>query len=353
MAGCCDGLETQDCGWTDKCVDYSAYAAGGCGTSCMLNSFVRKCTDILSPYCVTWTYPSDGVADYGCAATSSDTVYTVLQRGTDDVGDTTSMALPTVSGSAVTGYNDATASAAPTHAPYSGGGGSSSSSTHETKKIAIGLIIGVVIAALFVFFLVIIGVLIIIKRKKKQAQLSANAQAVATAQANTQSTYPKPKQQQPQMHMQQPMQGGFVSPTNLQQGFAAPMPPQSPQPTLNGYFPPPGQNEQKYNPHTSVYEYAVTPISNPPTPAPAYSQPIGSPVVPPMPTQPSVQAHYHTPADGAHEVDAIGVSLPPPQPVASPLGQYPSPVVGTHEVDAVSVTRAQQSRPVYEMGQGR
>ncbi|CAO2654297.1 Nn.00g110300.m01.CDS01 [Neocucurbitaria sp. VM-36] len=355
MAGCCDGLDTQDCGWSHQCVDYSAYTAGSCDTNCMLNSFVRKCTDILSPYCVTWTYPSDGIADYGCAATSSQTIYTVLQSGTDGLGDTTSMALPTVSGNAVTGFEDTTASAAPTYVPSGGGGGSSSSSTHRTGKIAIGLIIGVVIAILFVLFLIIIGVIVIIKRKKKQAQLTANAQAVATAQANAQSAYPKPQQQQPQMHMQQPMQGGFVPPPNPQQGgFAAPMPPQSPQPTSNGYFPPPGQSEQKYNPHTSVYEYAVTPISNPPTPAPAYSQPFGSPVVPPMPTPMSVQAHYHTPADGAHEVDSNGVSRPPPPQVASPSGQYPRPVVGAHEVDASSAPRPpQQSGPVYEMGQGR
>lgn len=144
--------------------------------------------------------------------------------------------------------------------------------------------------------------------------------------------------------MQQPTQGGF----------APSMPPQSPQPTISSYFPAPGQNEQKYNPHTSVHEYAVTPVSNPPTPAPAYSQPFGTPVVPPMPNQPSVQSQYHTPADGAHEVDAIGAARPPPQQVAPPSGRYQSPAIGAHEVDAISVPRPpQQAGPVFEMGQGR
>lgn len=359
MAGCCDGSDTQNCGWSNRCVDYKAFAAGSCGSNCMSNNFIWKCTNALQPYCVTWTYPSDGIADYGCASTSSNTIYTVLQRGTDSVGDTTKMTLPTVSGDAVTGYATGTDSDPQQTTVYSGGGsgsgGSSSGNSRRTKKkIAIGLIVGIVIVALFVIFVVIIGVVFFLKKKKKQQQVSANAQVVAAAQATRpQSMFPPP--QGPPMQMQQPVQGGFIPPPNQQHGgFVPPMSPQSPQPTLNGYFPPPGHHEQKYDPHMSVHEYAATPISNPPTPAPAYSQPLGGSAAPPMPQKPNVQAYYSAPADGAHEVDAIGVSRPPPQGYVPPVAPYQSPVAGAHEVDASSAPHApQQSGPVYEMGQGR
>jgi hypothetical protein len=174
-----------------------------------------------------------------------------------------------------------------------------------------------------------------IKKKKKNQQIANNAQIVANAQANRpHSQYQPPP---PPLQMQQPG------------GFAPPMPTQSPQPT-NGYFSPPAQQEQKYG-HTSVHEYALTPVSNPPTPAPAYNQPYGSPVVPPMPQQ-----QYQPPANGAFEAPAnVGVSRPPPQAVVSPIQQHSSPVVGAHEVDANSVpqTPGQKPGPVYEMGQGK
>ncbi|KAF1848417.1 uncharacterized protein K460DRAFT_281206 [Cucurbitaria berberidis CBS 394.84] len=156
MAGCCDGVDTQDCGWSPQCVDYRVYVGGNFSTKCMLNGFVHKCTDVLSPQCVTWTYPSDGVAHYGCAATSSNTIYTSLQHATDCLGDTKSMELPTVSGNGITGFKKATSTAVePTHMP-SGGGGNSSSGTRTTKKIAIGLIVGIITAIFHILFGIIV-----------------------------------------------------------------------------------------------------------------------------------------------------------------------------------------------------
>lgn len=363
MAGCCAGSDTELCGWSDRCVDYSGYVAGNCGTDCMLNDFVRKCTDVAAPFCVTWTYPGDGIADYGCAATSTNTVYTVLQRATDQSGDSTSMTLPTMSGNAVTGFNEATDTAIPTTYATSGGygddsssgssGGSSSTSTHARtkKKLAIGAIIGIVVVVLFVIFFVIMGVFFCLKKKKKQRQLAENAQAVAAAQATRpQSMFP---QQQHQPPMQMPMQQG-APPMQQQGGFVAPMPPQSPQPTINGYFAPPGQSEQKFNAHTSVHEYAATPVSNPTTPAPAYSQPYGNPGGAPMPGQSTMQPYHHTTAAGAFEADSRGVSPPAPQQAVSPISQYQGATGGAHEVDAISVPQGGPgARPVYEMGQGR
>ncbi|KAH7081624.1 hypothetical protein BKA63DRAFT_562159 [Paraphoma chrysanthemicola] len=331
MAGCCAGRNTQDCAWAYSCIGSSRYAAGSCGTSCMLDTFVRKCTNALAPYCVTWTYPGDGIADYGCDSTSALTVHTVRMSATDTAGDTTSTSLPTVAAGAVI-----IPTAGSTGTGSGSGTGSSTVSRKKVKKLAIGTIIGIVVAVLFLLFFVAIGVFMFIKKKKKNQQIANNAQIVANAQANRpQSQYIPPPPQQ----MQQPGAGGF----------APPMPAQSPQP-VNGYFAAPAQPEQKYG-HTSVHEYALTPISNPPTPAPAYNQQYGSPVVPPMPQQ-----QYQAPANGAFEVPAnVGVSRPPPQQVVSPVQQYSSPVVGAHEVDAISVPQApgQQPGPVYEMGQGK
>jgi hypothetical protein len=280
MAGCCSGSDFQDCGWSNSCIDAKAYAAGQCDSNCMLNGFVRKCTATAAPYCVTWSYHSDGVQDYGCTDVSSNTVYTVLQRGTDAFGDTTSIEIPTLSGSAVTGYD------------ISGSG----SSDHKTsKKIAIGLIVGVVIAGLFILFCVIITVCFVLKKKKKARQIAANAQAVATVQANRpQSCYPPP-QHQPQMQMQQP-------PTT---------PSQQTLHSSTGYFPSPSPLDQKTNAHPSVHEYAASSISSPTTPAPAYAQPQYN-SVPATPSSPTLVVNqHHNAKTGAYEVDAIGVPRPP------------------------------------------
>jgi hypothetical protein len=361
MAGCCEGRDTQNCGWARSCVDFKSYAAGSCGTNCILDTFVRKCTNIASPYCVTWTYPSDGIADYGCDDTSTNTIYTIRQTAKDSSGGTTSTRLPTAAVAAVT---------FPT-------GSSSNTTTRKTaKKLAIGTIIGIVIAVLFIIFFVIIGIVMCMKKKKKQQQIAANAQIVANVQAG------RPESQyQPQ-------------PPHMQQGPPPPMPTQNPPPTNNGYFAPPNQQEQKYNAHASVHEYAMTPISNPSTPAPAYAQPYGSPNPPPMPQQhtgqyqpptngayevpspvpqqhtgqyqppvngaheapsPVPQQHtgqYHPPANGAHEVASLNMAQSSPQhQVVSPIQQYPSPNVGAHEVDAISVPHAPgRTGPLYEMG---
>jgi cbb3-type cytochrome oxidase subunit 3 len=313
MAGCCGGSDTENCGWASACVNYQNYVSGSCGTNCILNTLIRKCTNIASPYCVTWTYPSDGVADYGCDDTSTNTVYTVRQTAKDTAGGTTSTRLPTAAAGAVT---------IPT--------GSSTNTTNRkvVKKLAIGTIIGIVVAVLFILFFVAIGVFMFMKKKKKQKQIATNAQIVADIQANgPQTSYQQPPPPPQQMQHQAPMQN------------------QAPQPTGNGYFAPPSQQagEQKYNPHNSVHEYAMTPISNPATPAPAYGQPHRSPA-PPMPQQ--YTAQYQAPANGAHEIPSpmtpqqhTGQYQPPANGAPSPMqqqqqytGQYQPPANGVHEV---------------------
>lgn len=317
MAGCCDGSDTQECGWANSCVDYDAYTSSSCDSDCMFNTFIRKCSDSASPYCVTWTYPSDGVADYGCADYSSG-VETVYQEAFDTLDSyTTSMTLPTLSGDAVTAYNGESATSdidttsddldifsdltttetdgtEPTSFPSSGGG---SSSSKKKKGVSVGLIVGAVVGGLVVLFLIVAAIIFICVKKKKSRQLAANQQAIAAAQANRpQSQYPPQyPPQQPQMYQQPPV---------------APMPMQSPPPQQNGYFAPPGVQDQKLNPQTQVHEHGnQTPISNPTSPAPAYVQPYyAAPNAPPMPTQ------SPAPHAGSHEVDAVTA----PHPQAAP-----------------------------------
>jgi preprotein translocase subunit SecG len=345
-----------------------------------------KCTNIAVPYCVKYTYPGQGVSDFGCDSASQFGALTIRQTATGGRSGTgsASTSLPTVSAGALdavtTGGSDS----------YTGGTsggsggtttGSSDTYTSSSKKLAIGVIVGIVIAVLAVLFFIIIGIVMCLKKKKKQKQIAANAQIMANNQANRpQSEFqPVPPQQQQQMQPQ------------MQQD---PPPAQSPQPTLNSYFSPPGQQEQKYNGHSSVHEYS-TPVSNPTTPAPAYVQPYmanappmpqagqyqppanGAHEVPsPVPQQhsgqyqppmngahevpsPGSQQHpvqYQPPMNGAHEVSSPNMSQPYNQAV-SPVQQQPfaAPPAVAHEVHASSVPHApgNTSGPVYEMGQGK
>ncbi|KAF3029161.1 hypothetical protein E8E12_000386 [Didymella heteroderae] len=290
MAGCCDGTNTQDCGWATSCVDAAAYWASSCGSSCLLNTLIRKCTQTTAPHCVTFSYPSDNILYYGCDADSDSLISSVLQHATDDVGGTTSMALPTITANPVITDSNA------------------GTTYRKTKKIAVGLIVGIVVVALFVIFCIAIGILFFLKKKRKQRQIAASAQAMAAVQATRpepqcpppQHTYQYPQQQQP------PAQSQSYQPSLFRPSIDPPT-------TTSSYFPP-GVHEDKPGAQTTVHEYAVTPvsppisppISSPSTPAPVYAQPHGVP--PPMP----VVNQYHTSVD-AHEVDAVSVPHAPNQ----------------------------------------
>lgn len=345
MAGCCTASDRQDCGWASSCVDSSAYAGSGCGSNCRLDPLVRKCTRALAPYCVTWTYPSDGVSDYGCDSTSTNAISTVLLSASG-LSRTSSLRLPTVAANALATSSARASSAYRPFATsslgsgsYGGSGTSGGTSYTDTdsavrKTLAIGTIIGIVIGVLTLLFFVAIGIFMCIKKKKKNALIANNANIIASNQA-----FRPQSQFQPQ----------------------GPPPPQamSPAPSNNGYFaPPPPQNmqEQKYNPHASVSEYNMTPISNPGSPPPPqYNQPYGAP---PMQQQPQQQQQqYQYVANGAHEVAA-----PVPQQSVSPVQQQqnnvpmqpnagPAPPTGAHEVDAISAPNAPgKTGPVYEIG---
>lgn len=292
MAGCCDSTNTIDCGWASSCIDAAAYRTSGCGSNCLLNTLIRKCTDSTLPYCATWTFPSGGVLGYGCVDYSDTSIATLLQQATDDFGGTTTMTL-------------ATAAANPAITD------TANSKVRKTaKKLAIGVIVGIVVVALFVICCIAVGIIFCLKRKRKQREIAASAQAMAAVQATRPQSqfqppppqqayqYPVPHQQQqqaPQMHMQQPSL------------FNPPVGPQSPVMNAPSYFPH-GQQEDKPGAYMSVQEYAVSPpVSSPPTPAPVYARP-QSVSPPPMPVVSQYQMETH-----AHEVDAVSVPHVPGQ----------------------------------------
>lgn len=255
---------------------------------------------------------------------------------------TSSLRFATVSAAALVGLDSATSS---------GTSNGSSTSSYVKKGLSIGAIVGIVIAVLAILFFVAIGAFMLFKKKKKQKQLAENAQLVAANQANRPQSqfFPPPHPQNmeqsqpflPQNMNQQPMPGNYGPPQ--------PMPGQAPyaQPLPGQYYAPQG-NEQKPDPHASVTEYAMSPISNPPTPAPMFNnqQPYPGPNTQPMPYQQQSQQPLSPPQQG--------------QQAASPVQQYQVPnrvpVAGAHEVDATSVPHAPNQpagQPVYEIGQGR
>jgi hypothetical protein len=314
MAGCCTAFDFQDCYWVNTCMDYSTLMSGGCDSACMRNTFIRKCTDALTPYCVSWTYPSDNVQDYGCGTDLVSTFETVHKDITDaDDFITTSLFLPYVADSLVTGWESTTATGKSRTTSTLSDSSSAPSATAASSKssgfhVTVGLIAGIAAAA-FVIILAIAGLIIFCcmrSRQKKQQAVNTTALAAAAA-SRPQSQYygNQPMQQQPmappQIQTQQPQQQGY-------EHFNQP-------------------NETKINPQ--VYPYAVSsPISSPPTPAPAYQAPF------PMPN-----AAY------------------PPLPIASPAPEHGMrpPTAGAVEVPAVSVphTPGGGQVSVYELGSGK
>lgn len=312
MAGCCASDDSQNCGWANSCVAYDAWTKKSCDAACQSNTFVRKCTKAASPYCVTWTYPSDGIADYGCADYNSGIV--TVEQSASDFESVYRITLPTLSGNAVTGWDGEASSienSEPVSSPFFGtsidpyssdpeatnaagnGNSNSNGSTPEPqapkKKTSVGLIAGAAVGGLVVLFLIGAAVIFFCVKHRKAKQL-ANNQTIIAAQ---QSQYPPP----PQQAEYKP----FIQ--------ASPAPKQSPPPPQQqtGFYTP---QDQKVNYQTHVQEQGPQSpvISNPSTPAPPYVQPYyaaPSTGVPPLP-------------EGRHEVD--GITAVPGRPGAFEMG---------------------------------
>ncbi|KAF2273991.1 uncharacterized protein EI97DRAFT_141378 [Westerdykella ornata] len=323
MAGCCDGSDHQACGWASSCVDYDQYySSSACDADCRLNTFVRKCTRAAAPYCVTWTYASNDVKDFGCVETSSRSVETIYYSASDDLFSSfTSVSLLTLSeddvvtDSALTSvssdlldftsdlsdilaFTTESDSAQETDPVAIGGGGGGGGKRKKKSKVSTGAIVGAAIAGIAFLFAVGSIILFFCLKAKRKRQPVENPAVGANAVAP-----PPAAQFNPQMGEQ-----GQVPPM-----MPPPGPPQSP-PPQHGYFspgapPPPAPYDQKV--------------------AYTYEQPVQSPAPSPPPPAPAYVAPYYAPTNGV-----------PPTPTPT---QSPDPVV----------TRDPPTGTVYEMGGGR
>ena len=316
MAGCCTAFDFQDCGWVNTCMDYSTLMSRGCDSACMRNTFIKKCTDTLAPYCVSWTYPSDNVQGYGCGTDPVSTFETVLKDITDAYDFiTTSLSVPYVADSLVTGWEStATASTIATGKSRTTSGSSSAPSTAPASSkssgfhVTVGLIAGIAAAAFIVILAIAGPIIFCCMRRRQKKQKAANTAALAVAAAS---------RPQSQYYGNQPTQQQSMAPP--------PIPAQQSQQQGYEYFNQP--DETKINPQVHAYTVS-SPISSPPTPVPAYHTPF------PVPN-----AAY------------------PPLPTASPAPEHGMrpPTAGAVEVPAVSVphTPGGGQGPVYEMGSGK
>ncbi|KAF2495590.1 hypothetical protein BU16DRAFT_539522 [Lophium mytilinum] len=325
MAGCCSDFDFQDCGYVNTCIDYSSMMGSGCNSDCMSNTFIKKCTDTISPYCVSWTYISDNVQDYGCG-TESFSVFETLQQDVTDAADfiTTSLSLPYVGANIVTGYQSTasadavtitktakvsqTASDTTDTTDLFSTATAAASTSSKTTKVSVGLIAGVA-GGVFFLLLAIAGFIIFLCLRRKQKRAAAsNAAALAAATASRPQSQYYPNNGRPQSQYQ-PMQ----QTPNL----APPMPTA---PEGYTYF---GQPNQPYNPESKFATQTVSPVSAPQTPAPAYAAPV----------------EFQTPGVGGY------ATLPTASPGPLPLGVV--------EVDATSRPHlAQGGGPIYELGGG-
>lgn len=298
MAGCCSGSDSQNCGWAKSCVNYDAYTKKSCDADCETNPFIWKCSNSATPYCVTWTYPDVGVADYACATFNSG-VLTVLQTAEDDIS-VYWKTLSTLSGNAVTGFDETVSSSVERDATSDSSGLFQDVTTTDTfgseatdeasipkpkttkKSTPVGVIVGAVIGGLVVLLLIGAAIIFFCVRQRKKKQLAKNQNMMAAQQAN----------QAPQSECKPPVQQQY-----------APSPAVIQSPPHNGYF---AANDQKHNYQPQVQEQVLQSpvISHPSTPAPAYVQPYyaGAAHAPPMPTEGATQYPAHQVTPGMHEV---------------------------------------------------
>jgi hypothetical protein len=319
MAGCCTNFDFQNCGYVNSCMDYSTMMSGACDSACMANSFIKKCTDSFTPYCVSWTYISDNVQDYGCGTEAFSTFETLQQDVTDSSNFiTTSLSLPYVGQNIVTGYESTATAAAGSRTTRTSKASTTSSDTAQSAKststnskktkVPVGLIAGVA-GGVFILILAISGLVIFLcLRRKHKRTAAANATALAAASASRpQSQYYPPNNGQP---MQQNNMLPLPMPQQSQEGYS--------------YF---GQPNQPYSPDmkfgAQTQVYGSSPISAPQTPAPAYQTPA-----------------YQAPGVGGYAPVLTASQGPPPRPRAV-------------EVDATCRPHLATGGPIHEIGVGR
>ncbi|KAF2436308.1 hypothetical protein EJ08DRAFT_234216 [Tothia fuscella] len=302
MAGCCTSslvgskMDYQNCGWVNKCYDYSEYKGAKCTGDCLSNQFHRVCTDVASPYCLSWTYPAPAVRDYGCGTASHSTWIAIQNNIRDDYAGTNTANLPYIPVAAtVTGWQ---ANAKGSGTPSSRSGTGTSTSLSSTAKPSAGVtIVGLIaIIVAVVLCLCCCGGIItfcLVRRKRNKAKLN-NPSGVAGGAVTAQQAIPLMHQQQGNI-VSPPGQYGQQQPGYFPQG-------QMPQTgAAAGYY---NEDPTKVNAMMGVQQ-VPTPMSTPGTPAPQYQQayPVYNQQQPQLPRQNVAELHS-TPVvrapDGGH-----------------------------------------------------
>ncbi|KAF2835126.1 hypothetical protein M501DRAFT_1061102 [Patellaria atrata CBS 101060] len=306
MAGCCLGSNYQDCGWSNQCLDYEAIQSNQCDLSCSLNDFIRKCSNIASPYCRSWTYPGPAIADFGCGTDPGSSWVTMFTEISDII--TTSLDMFVVPEAAVTGWEITTGSLSATRSSRTTASDvdfvdqtATADSTDSTSSLSptsvsgdddnnddddsgtpVGAIVGGVVGGVAV--LAIIGGLLaffLLRKRKNKNQSTAPTATPAMTQQSPHPNGASPYQQSPPVAHQQQYQ--------------------QPHPAQDQYFAggPVGAAQGQYGQDVKgagVQQYPMSPQSPPP---PQYQQ--GQQQWAPHSPQPGYVQPAHQGGDGIHQ----------------------------------------------------
>jgi hypothetical protein len=169
--------------WSDitnrvsRCVAYSEYFASSCDGACVANTFIRKCTHLSNPYCVSYTYPELNIKDYGCDSSPTFSYVTVSTSATRKNNSTTlSVNAVMVSTNWVTGWRQTfeTTTAAHNNSASAASGDSSSGGGGGTN---VGAIVGGVIGGLALIGLLCLIAFWFLLRHRRNKTSSGGASA--------------------------------------------------------------------------------------------------------------------------------------------------------------------------------
>ncbi|EON63896.1 hypothetical protein W97_03124 [Coniosporium apollinis CBS 100218] len=293
-----------------------------CDSDCWANTFIRKCTASIRPFCYSWTWGAAAVADYGCGTDPASTWTTV-----DTILSNYVASVPTLAQNAVTGWQSTTPTPIPTPIRTSPRPGPTTL-VPEPSGPGIGVIVGGAVGGVAVVAIIIGVIIFFFVRKRRQQRQQQQQQQHAPPTFNPNAGPPPPMQQQQPMY-QAPQQ---------QPGYFQPGPPVMSM----------DSSDNKYNP--TVAAYPTSPISSPGSPAPPYDR---KSTISPLQTgygQPTLgvpQQGYVAPHDGAVEI----------QSAAAPTPYQPYQPQGQENLAPRQPTQQVQRKPppqqgnVYELGQ--
>jgi hypothetical protein len=246
----------------NKCYDYADYKGAKCLGACLSNTFHRVCTDVASPYCLSWTYPGPAVRDYGCGTASHSTWLTIEGVIQDVYAGTNTASLPYIPAAAtVTGWELKQGTGTATSSRYKYNTGTSLPSTQASRTVSIAVVVAIIVVVVLGFCCAGGLVAWFCVRSKKNVAKWNKPSAVVGGALVAQQAAPLMQQQHSNIVPPAGQYGG------QQQGYFPPQ--QAPQQgAAAGYY---AEDATKYNPQAHIQPIA-TPMSAPGTPVPAYNQ---------------------------------------------------------------------------------